>query len=84
MWAESSSDTQRAISVRVNLGAQTEAHAEHNHEGNSTGHDGEVCLDLLVWVHVEPKYVWCGRCGAHDLSLSYQRADWSSGCKSRL
>ena len=46
MGAESSSDTQRAISMRVRLSAQTKEHAEHNHESDSTGHDGEVCLDL--------------------------------------
>ena len=69
MWAESSSDTQRAVSVGVNLGAQTEEHAEHNHERDSTSHDGEVCLDLLVWVHVEPWDIRGGCCG-HDLSLT--------------
>ena len=69
MGAESSSDTQRTISVRVDLGAQTEEPAEHNHEGDSTSNDGEVCLDLCVRVHLEPRYVWCGCRGVHDLSL---------------
>ena len=70
MGAESSSDAQRTISVRVNLGAQTEKHAEHNHKGNSTSHNGEVCLDLLVWMHLEPWDIGCGCCGVHDLSLT--------------
>ena len=70
MGAESSSDTQRAISVRVRLSAQAKAHPEHKHEGNSAGHHGEVCLDLVVWMHVEPRYVGCGCCGVHDLSLT--------------
>lgn len=70
MGAESSSDAQRAISVRVRLSAQAKAHPEHKHEGNSAGHHGEVCLDLLVWMHVEPRYVGCGCCGVHDLSLT--------------
>ena len=70
MGAESSSDAQRTISVRVRLSTQAKAHPEHKHKGDSASHDGEVLLDLLVRVHVEPRDIRCGCCGVHDLSLT--------------